>query len=246
MQIQKVAEPGEIVSSPFSAKHLLETAASRLSHKISHLPSPVVSPPKPAAESSGSSDMPFDLSKSARKHETRSPSSPKEESLTSPPPSRRSSSRDDAPLDLSKKAVPEVLPVETPRKTHIYGGELRSPVIPEPKYPAFPTSVPYPFPAPASLMESMLRLDKEKISQSFQQEMVKFMAFPRYPIPGMPTAFGAAINHLGMLRPEMDKSLPPRSSRWTRCRMAEAITPRTILSPMVHSRCRPGPASAAR
>nr|KAG5698934.1 hypothetical protein BaRGS_024855 [Batillaria attramentaria] len=196
-------EPGEIrPRSSFSPRRRQESPMKLPLTKSMMPHSSASSPPQPDAPST-SGDMPFDLSKPVKKQEPKSPS-PRPDHRTPSPKS--TPTKDDLPLDLSKKAAPEVFPVETPRKTHIYG-EMRSPVVPEPKYP-FPTSVPYPFPSPASLVESMLRLDKEKHTQShlLQQDLAKFMAFPRYPIPGLPPAFGG-MNPLSMLRPDMDKGL---------------------------------------
>lgn len=197
-------EPGEVRSVPssFSPRRVIESSM-KLPLKPSLLPHSGTSPPTSDAPST-SADLPFDLSKPVKKQEPRTPS-PRPEHRTPSP--KAMPTKDELPLDLSKKASPEIFPMETPRKTHIYG-EVRSPVVPEPKYPSFPTSVPYSFPAPASLVESMLRLEKEKLAQShlLQQDLAKFMAFPRFPIPGLSPAF-SAMNPLGLLRPDMDKAL---------------------------------------
>ena len=126
-------------------------------------------------------DVPFDLSKKT------------------PSPQPDVGSKEDLPLDLSKKRV-VVTPVETPRKTHIYGEVIPSPVVPEPKTPFH---LAYPFPSPF-LMESMFRMDKEKM-QAFH-DLNKFMPIPRFPIGG-PVFPG--MSPFGMMHAEMDKNMSP-------------------------------------
>ncbi|XP_041378050.1 LOW QUALITY PROTEIN: MDS1 and EVI1 complex locus protein EVI1-A-like [Gigantopelta aegis] len=133
-------------------------------------------------------EVPFDLSKKT------------------PSPQLETGSRDELPLDLSKKRV-VVTPVETPRKTHIYGEVvLPSPpvMVPEAKTPS--TTLAYPFPSPF-LMESMFRMDKEKMQAL--HDLNKFMPIPRFPVGG-PVFPG--MNPFGMMHPDAmvgDKTMSP-------------------------------------
>ena len=218
-------EPGEVSPSSYRGSFLTSRSSPlRLPLKPHLLPSVA----KPETDSR-ILEVPFDLSRggAASKHEARSPPVSHPDRKT---PSPKSSSAGDAPLDLSvsKKSSSvnsgngnggssssgsgnnskrEVsTPDDKASVTHVFG-KVKSPVVPEPKYP-FPTSMPYPFATPNSLVESMLRMDKEKqmtLSQSYQQDLAKFM-FPRFPIPGLPSAF-PGLSPLSMLRPDMDKAL---------------------------------------
>ncbi|XP_067658178.1 histone-lysine N-methyltransferase MECOM-like isoform X1 [Haliotis asinina] len=162
-------EPGEICHPKMSPQLPLSLTKHR-----SDLPN--LTPP------SHRQDAPFDLSKKTP--------SPKPE-LTTP-------TKDELPLDLSKKITKETSPIETPRKTHVYG-EMRSPLMPEVKFPPFP----YPFPTPL-VMDTMMRMDKEKFQAI--QDAAKFMPFPRFPMggPTFPT-----MSPFSLMRSDADKTLSP-------------------------------------
>ncbi|KAK7094047.1 hypothetical protein V1264_007721 [Littorina saxatilis] len=210
-------EPGEISPTYRSSFPLSMSSPLKLPLRPSLLPSSLMK----SHTGPRILDIPFDLSRgSGRPEITKTPPvSHANRKTPSPKSSPSSSSAGDAPLDLSvtKKASssseskPERLSPESSKKslTHVFG-KVKSPVVPEPKY-VFPTSsAPYPFPSPTSLVESMLRMDKEKqmsLSQSYQQDIAKFM-FPRFPLPpGLPGSVFPALNPLSMLRPDLDKTL---------------------------------------
>ncbi|XP_055864072.1 histone-lysine N-methyltransferase MECOM-like isoform X2 [Biomphalaria glabrata] len=197
--------------------------------------SPIVSSKVQATSTPIKQESPFDFSNSLPKQNGPVQLSSDIHSDIESTPEK--SQKDDAPLDLSKKPVKPIpiLPIDAPRKTHIYGDLTMSPIpapisasspatsvtpcissssisltIPSVSIPDSKSSMSsiYNYPFNPLMMESFLRM-KEDFKMR-QEVASKFSSpFARYPMPG-PTAFPGLHSQFSMMpRPDIDKVLSP-------------------------------------
>uniref|UniRef100_A0A2C9JRD2 C2H2-type domain-containing protein n=1 Tax=Biomphalaria glabrata TaxID=6526 RepID=A0A2C9JRD2_BIOGL len=197
--------------------------------------SPIVSSKVQATSTPIKQESPFDFSNSLPKQNGPVQLSSDIHSDIESTPEK--SQKDDAPLDLSKKPIKPIpiLPIDAPRKTHIYGDLTMSPIpapisasspatsvtpcissssisltIPSVSIPDSKSSMSsiYNYPFNPLMMESFLRM-KEDFKMR-QEVASKFSSpFARYPMPG-PTAFPGLHSQFSMMpRPDIDKVLSP-------------------------------------
>ena len=114
----------------------------------------------------------------------------------------------DQPLDLTRKTPVETISPSDARKTHIFGKEEEKlkPIKQEPRHFAFGGSHNH-------VWEQMLALDyKEKIAQSMQEAVSKFLPYSRY---GIQNSYPGAFNPIRMPTQEhIDKSPPLKSEKF--------------------------------